>query len=353
MAEQNYSFNVEWYDAQAELVRPYLLYYFGNDNTLEMYDVRNRRTFLKRCKFPSVTLSDLFVGAQLTVYARQLKVVGYADETTKRELSQKQSRSLLIIKPGQSRATIDQKVGNLLNGIYKDGFTVSRLKSLLLDERQACEFFGDRQMTQRAADLTGGPVVAMEVVGADVANRLGYTMGNEGHISSDRDADMESKYLFSNPSLGSSAAEGQATTTVCVIKPHAVMAGDAGDIISRIIKAGFNVSAMEMYNMDKTAASEFMEVYKGVVPEYHALTDQLAAGPSIALQIVGGPDVVQQFREFCGPADPEVARQIRSSTLRAAFGKDKVCNGVHCTDLPEDGALESEFFFSILSSNRR
>jgi nucleoside-diphosphate kinase len=34
--------------------------------------------------------------------------------------------------------------------------------------------------------------------------------------------------------------------------------------------------------------------------------------------------------------------------LRARFGNDKVCNGVHCTDLTEDGPLESEFCFKIL-----
>lgn len=32
---------------------------------------------------------------------------------------------------------------------------------------------------------------------------------------------------------------------------------------------------------------------------------------------------------------------------RARFGLDKVRNAVHCTDLPEDGSLEVEYFFSI------
>jgi nucleoside-diphosphate kinase len=30
------------------------------------------------------------------------------------------------------------------------------------------------------------------------------------------------------------------------------------------------------------------------------------------------------------------------------FGKSKAKNGVHCTDLPEDGTLEVEYFFNIL-----
>lgn len=36
----------------------------------------------------------------------------------------------------------------------------------------------------------------------------------------------------------------------------------------------------------------------------------------------------------------EIARHLRPTTLRALYGKDKVKNGVHCTDLPEDGILE-------------
>ena len=36
----------------------------------------------------------------------------------------------------------------------------------------------------------------------------------------------------------------------------------------------------------------------------------------------------------------EIARHLRPRTLRALFGKDKIRNAVHCTDLPEDGILE-------------
>ena len=57
----------------------------------------------------------------------------------------------------------------------------------------------------------------------------------------------------------------------------------------------------------------------------------------------------QSFREFVGPADPEIARHLRPDTIRALFGKDKIFNSVHCTDLPEDVGLETEYFFRILS----
>ena len=46
----------------------------------------------------------------------------------------------------------------------------------------------------------------------------------------------------------------------------------------------------------------------------------------------------------------EIARHLRPKTLRAMFGKNKIQNAVHCTDLPEDGVLEVEYFFRILNS---
>jgi len=50
----------------------------------------------------------------------------------------------------------------------------------------------------------------------------------------------------------------------------------------------------------------------------------------------------------CGPHDPEMAKTVRPKSLRAVYGKDKGKNAVHCTDLPEDGILEVEYFFNIL-----
>jgi len=46
--------------------------------------------------------------------------------------------------------------------------------------------------------------------------------------------------------------------------------------------------------------------------------------------------------------DPTVAKIKDKNSIRAIYGIDRVRNAVHCTDLPEDGILEVEYFFSIL-----
>ena len=61
--------------------------------------------------------------------------------------------------------------------------------------------------------------------------------------------------------------------TCCVIKPHAVANGDAGKIIDIILEEGFEISALEMFALDKPSAEEFFEVYKGVLPEFVAMIE--------------------------------------------------------------------------------
>lgn len=80
------------------------------------------------------------------------------------------------------------------------------------------------------------------------------------------------------------------------------------------------------------------------------MVNELSSGPCIVLEVTGqGDNIPTKFREFVGPADPEIARHLRPNTLRAKFGHTKINNAIHCTDLPEDGALEVEYFFRILS----
>lgn len=133
----------------------------------------------------------------------------------------------------------------------------------------------------------------------------------------------------------------------CIIKPHLLREKKAGQVVQHILDAGFEISAMQMFYLDKPTAVEFLEVYKNVLPEYSALTDSLSQGACLVLE-VRQSSAVEMFRETCGPHDPEIARNLRPSSLRARFGSDRVKNGVHCTDLPEDGVLECEYFFSIL-----
>merc|ERR1719215_342056 len=135
--------------------------------------------------------------------------------------------------------------------------------------------------------------------------------------------------------------------TLCLIRPHMLRDGGYGSMLNAIQESGFQVSAAEMVHLQREEVTEMFDVYKGVVPYYLKMVDGLACGPLIALELRHPTEnAVLFFRELCGPHDTDIARHLRPNSLRAIFGKDSAQNGVHCTDLKEDGDLECQYIFA-------
>ena len=84
--------------------------------------------------------------------------------------------------------------------------------------------------------------------------------------------------------------------TCCIIKPHAVKSKASGAIIAQIIDEGYEISAVSTVMFDRTTSEEFLEVYKGVVPEYTDQVVQMCSGISIALEVRAQDDAVYSFR---------------------------------------------------------
>ncbi|CEM14665.1 unnamed protein product [Vitrella brassicaformis CCMP3155] len=377
MAEDRYVFETEWYDPQAELQRKYLLTFYLKDNTIEMYDVKNHRMFLKRTCYPSVELSDLFIGARVTIFSRQLKLVQYGDVFTRKCLETRRSRTLALVKPDGY-----QKMGRILQAAIDAGLIVSRVKMVRLAPQDTADFCGaiptyaqDSGVFDRAVQfMSSDVVVAIELVGQDAVATWKRIIGPDDPAQAKAQspqslhASCGGEDVVQNAVHGSDSNEmarlelefffdrkWQPTALVnhcscAVIRPHAMR--QAGHIIDDILKAGFEVSAMELFQLNKQMAQEFLEVYKTALPEYSSLVEQMCSGPCLAMEI-RQENAVQTFRDLVGPHDPDIARALRPNTLRAKYGIDRVKNAVHCTDLPEDGALEVEFFFSILQQQQQ
>jgi nucleoside-diphosphate kinase len=73
--------------------------------------------------------------------------------------------------------------------------------------------------------------------------------------------------------------------TCAIIKPHVVAAGLAGEIIDSILEEGFEISAMQMFSLDRPTSEEFLEVYRGVLPEFPAISEHMTTGPCIVMEI--------------------------------------------------------------------
>jgi len=377
MDDERYTFIVEWYENQAARVRQFQFFYFVNAKSLEMYDIKNRKMFLRTSlKESALSPADLYIGNNINVLGRLLTIIDYGDDYTRRKLSSKKERTLGMIKPDAA-----DKLGQILDKISQKGFLISKLRMCRLNRNQALSFYQEHQskpfLNALLDYVTSGPVVAFEIVGENAVGTWREAIGptdpsdarktaptsiraqygrdvtcNAIHGSSDpAAASREIEFFFptASPLPPNTAKVGNCTC--CIIKPSALKAGIAGKIVNAITEAGFTVGAAQMFTLEKANAEEFLEVYKGVVHEYPAMVAELTLGPCLALEITapeGSPPIAPAFRELAGPTDPEIARHLRPRTLRALFGSDKINNAVHCTDLPDDGQLEVEYFFRIL-----
>lgn len=372
------TFIAEWYEFETALKKNFWIQYYPFDNTVELFDIDKNCIFLRRAKCDGVHLKDMFVGNTVRIYGRQLTIQDYADVRTRKLISKYNEKSLAVFKP-----TVIKDIGEILNFIIRKNFKIMKIKMFHLNSSQAAELYDSQKSNAFMPFLTehimSGSIIAAELIGEDAVNKwrtligpkdpavarkdapdslraiYGQELVSNGFHGSDTEAEVDYEMNFFFPKRGSNKRSPDTTasfknTTCCIIKPHAVEAGCIGEIISNIMSSNFRIIAMEMFFLNNSNAIEFLEVYKGVVGDFNAMMLSYVDGPCVVMEIGGKPgcDVHAQFREFAGPIDSDVARQIRPYTLRAKFGIDKYKNAIHCTDLPEDTNLELEYFFKIL-----
>lgn len=347
MADERFTFLADWYDAQASFNRRYQLMFYPVDCSVELYEVKTRRHFLKRCK-QDIIISDLYVGNTVTILSRTYKIVDYADNYTSRALSNNQQKTIAVLTSAHLK-----KLGQTIDSVYKCGLKISRMRQVQVSPQEAYHLLSAQQdkpnFTFFSNSLSDGPILVMELIGNDAQNKWLSIIGVSDVTQQYDEEGLRriQENLLDTRKMGRNTACYQ-DTTCCIIKPHIIASGMAGAMLYEIQKAGFEINALQTVTFTKPNAEEFLEVYKGVLQEYPEMVDELTSGLSIAIEIKGNHDSYKSFREFCGPHDPEMARTLRPQTLRALFGFDKIKNSVHCTDLPDDACLEVEYFFRIL-----
>ena len=366
-----YAFKLEYFDEQSLLLREYIIQYYTERGEIDIYDCRQKRMILRKTLEHKIKLEDLYVGNKILVNGRQYEIVDYGDSYTRRELGNVLQSTYAMIKPGYS-----QYLGETIERVNREGLQVAKLRLGYVPRSVAMKFYEEHQGKPFFNDLvryiTSGPVVAMELVGNDAISTWRRIIGptnlekakaeapdslrakfarstteNFAHGSdSPESAKRELDIIFGNDSI---RLDGRfERTTLCVIKPHIVKDGLAGQVIQMITKAGFIITGAVMTGLDVNAASEFYECYRGVVDHYIDITTEAASGPCIALELtMRGGDPVYPFRELCGPWDLNVARMIRPESIRAKFGKNNVQIAVHCTDIPELASYEVRYFLEL------
>ena len=346
-----YSFKLQYFDEQSELIRFYVLLFYTENSEIEIFDVKNRRIFLRKTPLHNIRMSDLYIGSKLQINGRQYEITDYSDEFTRSAFTQKMQHTFAMIKPNFS-----QHLGDVLDSIYSSGLLVAQLQFGYITKDTAAALFqchqNDVSFESLVRSITVGPIVALDIVGDNSISKwrqlMGERYGDDFTYGSDSpsSASRELGLIFGQRSIHLKA-QMDGTTTLCIIKPHAMKEGVSGKIIKQIVSNGFEIVGAIMVTLDVQSASEFYEVYRGVVDNYFDMSRDLASGPVLALELYK-ENAVNAFREVCGPRDVAIAKAIRPQSIRAIYGVNNIQNAVHCTDLECESQIECEFFFTLL-----
>ena len=132
--------------------------------------------------------------------------------------------------------------------------------------------------------------------------------------------------------------------TLVLVKPDGVRRGLVGEVIARIERKGYTISALRMLQADRALLERHYAEHQGK-PFFEPLVEFMASGPIVAM-IAEGNRVIEGFRSLAGVTDPTIAAP---GTIRGDLARDQgtkvVQNIVHGSDSPESAAREIEIFF--------
>ena len=132
--------------------------------------------------------------------------------------------------------------------------------------------------------------------------------------------------------------------TLILIKPDGVRRGLVGEVIARIERKGYEITALRMMNANREILERHYAEHEGK-PFYEPLIEFMMSGPIVAM-IAEGERVIEGFRSLAGVTDPTVAAPgtIRGDLARQQATK-VVQNIVHGSDSVESANREISIFF--------
>jgi nucleoside-diphosphate kinase len=131
--------------------------------------------------------------------------------------------------------------------------------------------------------------------------------------------------------------------TLAIIKPDAVKRGLAGEILSRISAAKFQIVAIKSLRLTKSEAEGFYAVHRER-PFFGELTDFMSSGKAVVM-VLEAEGAIAKWRDTMGATDPAKAAP---GTIRRDLGTSIQYNCTHGSDAPQTAAFEIGYFFSGL-----
>ena len=131
--------------------------------------------------------------------------------------------------------------------------------------------------------------------------------------------------------------------TFIILKPDCIQKRLAGEVIARFEKAGFDIIATKVMQLDEAILREHYAHVAGrpFFPDIQAFMSETP----VILMVLRGEDVIAKVRKLLGPTNSEEAPK---GTIRGDLGTDMMRNVVHASDGPESAAVEKARFFPEL-----
>jgi nucleoside-diphosphate kinase len=128
--------------------------------------------------------------------------------------------------------------------------------------------------------------------------------------------------------------------TLMIIKPDAVAAGRIGEILARVERENFRITGLRFLHLTKQQAESFYAVHREK-PFFAPLVKYMTSGPVVVGRLER-ENAVEHWRKVIGSTDPLKADP---GTIRRMYGASIEANVVHGSDSPENGEIETKFFF--------
>ena len=128
--------------------------------------------------------------------------------------------------------------------------------------------------------------------------------------------------------------------TLTIIKPDAMAAHHAGDIIKMFEANQFKVVAARLVHLTKQEAEGFYAVHRGK-GFFESLTTFMSSGRALVM-VLEGENAIARLREVMGATNPANAGP---GTIRKLYAESIERNAVHGSDAPDTAAFEIAYFF--------
>ena len=128
--------------------------------------------------------------------------------------------------------------------------------------------------------------------------------------------------------------------TLILCKPDCMQKNLAGEVITRLQKAGLRIQAAKVLRLTDALLAEHYS-HLTDKPFFPEIVTFMKSAPVLAL-ILTGDNAVVTVRDLLGPTD---SRKAAKGTIRGDFGTDMMVNVAHASDSVENARAELARFF--------